>query len=57
MDWFLYDIDLHHERVKNPVKHLRWRGLRKRILAINSFRKTLHLRCSTNISDEKSEDL
>ena len=52
MDWFLYDSDLRHERVKNPVKHLRWRGLRKRILAINSFRKTLHLRCSTNISDK-----
>ena len=34
-------------RIQNPIKHLRWNVLRKqRLLAVNYFRRMLHLRCS-----------
>ena len=29
MDWFLYDRDLRHESVKDPVKILYWNILQK----------------------------
>ena len=42
MDWFSYDRDLRHERVKHPVKYLRWRFypfscLTRRLLPMNSL--------------------
>ena len=42
MDWFSYDRDLRHERVKQPVKYLQWRFypfscLTRRLLPMNSL--------------------